>query len=58
MGNYKCQIAAAQYEADRKLINYKNYVKKLQRKLESLGFKFKDKNKKGFGSFMKANTMV
>jgi len=58
MGNCKCQIAAAQYEADRKLINYKNYVKKLQRKLESLGFKFKDKNKKGFGSFMKANTMV
>ena len=60
MGNCKCQIAAVQYESDRKLINYINYVKKLQRKLESLGFKFKDKNKnlKGFGSFMKANTMV
>lgn len=54
-GNCKCQIAAIQYEADRKIINYKNYVKKLQLKLESLGFKFKDKNKK---SYFKANTMV
>ena len=55
LGNCKCQIAAIQYEADRKIINYKNYVKKLQVKLESLGFKFKDKNKK---SYFKANTMV
>ena len=58
MGNCKCQIAEIQYESDRKIINYKNYVKKLQKKLESLGFKFKDKNKKEFNSFIKANNMV
>ena len=29
---------------DRKIVTYKKYVKKLQTKLESLGFKFKDKN--------------
>ena len=58
VGNCKCQIAAMEYESDRKIINYKNYIKKLQKKLESLGFKFKDKNKKGINSYMKANTMV
>ena len=44
IGNYKCQIASIQFEMDRKLVTYKKYVKKLQTKLESLGFKFKDKN--------------
>ncbi len=44
MGDYKCQLATLQFEMDRKLFTYKQYVKKLQKKLESLGFKFKDKN--------------
>ena len=49
ISNYKCQIATIQYESDKKLMTYKNYVRKLQTKLESLGFKFKDKkNKNGF----------
>ena len=43
VGNYKLQMANAQFEMDRKLVNYKNYVKKLQTKLESLGFIFRDK---------------
>ena len=43
VGNYKLQMASAQFDMDRKLVNYKNYVKKLQTKLESLGFIFKDK---------------
>ena len=50
--------SSKEYESDRKIINYKNYVKKLQNKLELLGFKFKDKNKKGINTYMKANTMV
>ena len=44
MGDYKCQLATLQFEMDRKLFTYKQYIKKLQKKLESLGFKFKDKN--------------
>ena len=43
VGNYKLQMANAQFDMDRKLVNYKNYVKKLQTKLESLGFIFRDK---------------
>ena len=43
VGNYKLQMASAQFDMDRKLVNYKNYVKKLQAKLESLGFIFKEK---------------
>ena len=58
IGNFKCQNAALQYEADRKIVNYKKYIKKLQVKLESLGFKFKDNNKKEINSFFKANTIV
>ena len=58
IGNFKCQIAAMQFESDRKIINYKKYVKKLQIKLESLGYKFKDKNKKDINSYLKANTIV
>ena len=58
IGNMKCQMAAAEYENDRKIINYKNYIKKLQKKLENLGFKFKDKNKNGTDFFIKTNTMV
>ena len=45
VGNYKLQMASAQFDMDKKLVNYKNYVKKLQTKLESLGFIFKDKRK-------------
>ena len=30
IGNCKCLIASKEYESDRKIINYKNYVKKLQ----------------------------
>ena len=43
VGNYKLQMANAQFDMDKKLVNYKNYVKKLQTKLESLGFIFKEK---------------
>lgn len=56
ISNYKCQIATLQYESDKKLMTYKNYVKKLQTKLESLGFKFKDKKKKT--GFERSRTMV
>ena len=58
IGNNKCQIAATEYESDRKIINYKNYVKKLHKKLQILRFKFKDKNKKGNNVYIKANAMV
>ena len=44
IGNYKCELATIQFDMDRKIVTYKKYVKKLQTKLESLGFKFKDKN--------------
>ena len=44
IGNYKCEIATIQFEMDRKLVTYKKYVKKLQNKLQSLGYKFRDKN--------------
>ena len=56
ISNYKCQIATIQYESDKKLMTYKNYVKKLQTKLESLGFKFKDKKKKA--EFERSKTVV
>ena len=56
IGDYKVKIATIQYETDRKLFTYKKYVKKLQTKLESLGFKFKDKKKKE--NYDKAKTMV
>ena len=56
ISNYKCQIATLQYESDKKLMTYKNYVKKLQTKLESLGFKFKDKKNKA--GFERSRTMV
>lgn len=57
ISNYKCQIATIQYESDKKIMTYKNYVKKLQTKLESLGFKFKDKSKKKEG-FERSKTVV
>ena len=56
IGNFKCKIATLQFETDKKLFTYKKYVKKLQTKLESLGFKFKDKKKKE--NYDKAKTMV
>lgn len=56
ISNYKCQIATIQYESDKKLMTYKNYVKKLQTKLESLGFKFKDKKEKT--DFERSKTVV
>ena len=57
IGNLKCEIATNQYESDRKIVNYKKYVKKLQTKLEDLGFKFKDKKKNKDG-FERSKTMV
>ena len=44
LSNYKCQLATLQFDMDRKIVTYKKYVKKLQTKLESLGYRFKDKN--------------
>jgi chromosome segregation ATPase len=44
LGKYKCQLANVHFEMEKKLILYKNYVRKLQMKLEGLGFKFKDSN--------------
>ena len=59
ISNYKCEIATLQFESDRKIVTYKKYVKKLQTKLESLGFKFKDKHKKDTKSdILKSKTMV
>ena len=59
IGNYKWELATIQFDMDRKLVNYKKYVKKLQTKLEDLGFKFKDKhlNDKNL-ALMKSKTMV
>ena len=56
VGNYKCQIAEIEFDNDKKLVTYKNYVKKLQTKLESLGFKFKDKKNKNYEK--KVNNLV
>ena len=56
IGNFKVKIATLQFETDKKLFTYKKYVKKLQTKLESLGFKFKDKEKKE--NYDKSKTMV
>ena len=44
IGNYKCELATTQFEMDKKIVTYNKYVKKLQTKLESLGYKFKGKN--------------
>ena len=41
--DYKVRLATIQFEMDRKLVVYKKYVNKLQNKLESVGFKFKEK---------------
>ena len=41
--DYKVRLATIQFEMDRKLVIYKKYVNKLQNKLESVGFKFKEK---------------
>ena len=59
IGNYKCELATIQFDMDRKLVNYKKYVKKLQTKLEGLGFKFKDKHLSDKNlALMKSKTMV
>ena len=61
LSNYKCQLATLQFEMDRKIVTYKKYVKKLQTKLESLGFKFKDKNPTGLyrhSVYLKSKTFV
>ena len=44
IGEYKVKLANIQFEMDRKLVTYKKYINKLQAKLESLGYVFKDKN--------------
>ena len=56
VGNYKCKMAEVEYDMDKKFVIYKNYVKKLQNKLESLGFKFKDKKNNNYEK--KIKTMV
>lgn len=43
IGDYKCQLAMKEYETDQEIIKYKAYVKKLQAKLEKMGFKFRRK---------------
>ena len=43
LGNYKCQLAMKEYETDKEIIKYKTYIKKLQGKLETMGFKFRRK---------------
>ena len=48
IGNYKCELATTQFEMDKKIVTYNKYVKKLQTKLESLGYKFKGKNLSSF----------
>ena len=68
IGNYKCELATIQYDMDKKMVTYKKYVKKLQEKLESLGYKFKDKKSAAFGrmsmdfatskTFVKTKTFV
>ena len=68
IGNYKCELATIQYDMDKKMVTYKKYVKKLQTKLESLGYKFKDKKSAAFGrmsmdfatskTFVKTKTFV
>ena len=68
IGNYKCELATIQYDMDKKMVSYKKYVKKLQEKLESLGYKFKDKKSAAFGrmsmdfatskTFVKTKTFV
>ena len=58
ISNLKCQLATLQYDSDKKLITYKKYVTKLQKKLESLGFKFKDKKSKSNKTIDRFNTIV
>ena len=60
IGNYKVHLATIQFDMERKIVTYKKYIKKLQTKLESLGFKFKDKNynKNNKMSYEKAKTIV
>ena len=43
LGNYKCQLAMKEYDTDKEIIKYKTYIKKLQNKLEGMGFKFRRK---------------
>ena len=45
MAGVKCDLAILNYESDRKLMKYKNYIKKLENKLIGLGYKFKSKKK-------------
>ena len=65
LGNYKIQLANVNFDMEKKVIIYKNYVNKLQSKLEGLGFKFKGKiyddndiNKDIKVSLRQAKTMV
>ena len=60
LGEYKVQLGNIQFEMDRKLVTYKRYINKLQTILESLGYKFKDKNNNinNKMKYDKAKTMV
>jgi len=51
IGNIKCQIAASEYEFDRKIINYKNYVKKLKSSSSFLFLLFSSFSTKALISF-------
>ena len=62
ISNYKCELATIQFDNDRKVVTYKKYVKKLQTKLESLGFRFKEKiekkDNKAMMNLARSKTMV
>ena len=62
ISNYKCELATIQFDNDRKVVTYKKYVKKLQTKLESFGFRFKEKiekkDNKAMMNLVRSKTMV
>ena len=62
ISNYKCELATIQFDNDRKVVTYKKYVKKLQTKLESFGFRFKEKiekkDNKAMMNLARSKTMV
>ena len=57
IGDYKCQLAMKEYETEKEIIKYKTYIKKLQSKLEQMGFKFRRKTMLP-GQLSRLKTMV
>ena len=47
IGNCKCLIASKEYESDRKIINYKNYVKLREKKEEIINQRYINKEDGG-----------